>query len=132
MSRFKLGVVIFILATALSTATYAAKGGGGGGHGMAAAEVEATAAVVDMLVAAADMPAAATRAQPAVAAATRALPAAVARVTSAPDRLYPVRLRGLGRAPIDLPPCTLPRTMPSAERRRSMQPGTQRAMQTGP
>ncbi len=35
MSRFKLGVVIFILATALSTATYAANkgGGGGGGHG---------------------------------------------------------------------------------------------------
>jgi hypothetical protein len=37
MSNFKLGVVIFILATALSTATYAANkgggGGGGGGHG---------------------------------------------------------------------------------------------------
>ena len=46
MSRFKLGVVIFILATALSTATYAAnKGGGGGGHGGGGGGM---AAVVDM------------------------------------------------------------------------------------
>ena len=83
MSRFKLGVVIFVLATALSTAAYAAKrGGGGGGHGggwwrtwLAAVDM---AAAVDMLAAVA---------------ATRALPAAVARVTSAPDRQYPVRLR---------------------------------------
>jgi hypothetical protein len=98
------------------------------------AAVVAMAAVAEGMVAAVDMPVAAD--MPAVVAATRALPAA-AGVTSAPDRLYPVRLRRQGRArqvraPIDLPLCTLPRTTPSAERRRSMQPGTQRAMQTGP
>ena len=93
-------------------------------------------AAVDMVVAAAmvvvaDMPegVAATRALPAVA-------AVAAGVTSAADRLYPVRLRRQGRArqvraPIDLPLCTLRRITPSAERRRSMQPGTHRAMQTG-
>ena len=90
------------------------------------------AAVVEGMVVAVDMPVAAD--MPAVVAATRALPAA--GVTSAPDRLYPVRLGCQGRArqvraPIDLPLCTLRRIAPSAERRRSMQPGTQRAMQTG-
>ena len=82
--RFKLGVVIFILATALSTATYAANkgGGGGGGHGGGGGDGGA-AAVAGMVAAVADMPAAVV--------AMRALPAAVARVTSAPDRVYPVR-----------------------------------------
>jgi len=55
-----------------------------------------------MPVVAADMPAAV--------AATLALPAAaVARVTSAPDRLYPIRLRHQGRAPQVRAPIDLPR-----------------------
>jgi hypothetical protein len=108
------------------------------------AAVVATAAVVeDMVVAAVGMPVVAVGMpvvadMPAVAAATRALPAAVAlRGTSVPDRQHPARLRrqvraAQVRAVIDLRPATLPRTMPSAEQRRSMRPGTQRAMQTGP
>ena len=91
----------------------------------AAAEVEAMAAVVDMLVAAADMPAAvvAVRAQPV---------AAALRGTSVPHVHVPQVHVPQVRAVIDLRSSTLPRIMPSAERRRSMQPGTQRAMQTGP
>ena len=103
----------------------------------AAAEVEAMAAVVDMLVAAADMPAAvaATRTQPAAVAvvAVRAQPVAAAlRGTSVPHVHVPQVHVPQVRAVIDLRSSTLPRIMPSAERRRSMQPGTQRAMQTGP
>jgi len=103
MSTFKFGVAVIVLATALSTAAYAAQKGA---RGMLAA-VRMLAVVAIPLAAA-------------------CVSAAVARVTSAPDRRYPVRVHGLARASTELRRCT-PRTMPSVKGRRPIQPGTQRA-----
>ncbi len=123
MLRFKFGLAVIVLAAALSTAAYAANKGGG-----AEAVAAATAAVVaGMLPEVADTAGVAVAAIPVAAAAH--ISAAEARVTSAPDRRYPGRLRSQVPAAIELLP-TLLRTMRLAKERLSIQPGTQRATRT--